>query len=171
MVRPGLAGVAGLAGKKGPRLRTDRRSERRIGDTLTLQLSASGPSPIIYRMFPEPAIASQVTLDANTGLFTFSPTDDQVHRTFEITFQACVPDGTDCSATVQLHETIHIEVGPPPGGSISCPDYVPTVPTPAPNSRAPTSCPTRYAAVYVIKKGGTDPWIFNDVNILQDGAL
>jgi hypothetical protein len=168
VVRGGLAAVAGLAERKDLVLAPIGDQSVRAGDTLTVQLSASGPSPIIYRMFPDPAIASQVTLDANTGLFTFAPTDAQIHQSFEITFQACVPDGADCSATAQVHETIHIEVGPPPGGSITCPDYVPS------NCLELSSAgqlPQPVRGCYFIKKGGAQPWIFNDVNILDKGAL
>ena len=80
------------------------------GETLTLQLSASGASPIVYRMYPEPALAPLVTLDAQTGEFRFSSTAEQAGKVFEITFQACAPDGTGCSPIVQLHETVHLTV-------------------------------------------------------------
>jgi Thaumatin family len=87
------------------------------GETLTLQLSAHGASPITYRMYPEPALAPLVTLDSNTGQFHFSPTAAQVGKEFEITFQACVPDGAACSAIMQLHETAHLTVAPGTSGS------------------------------------------------------
>jgi len=87
------------------------------GQTLTLQLSASGADSAVYRMFPEPAIASQVMLDANTGEFTFTPTAAQAGNNYEVTFQACANESGGCSEIVQLHETIHVEVTSGAGGS------------------------------------------------------
>jgi hypothetical protein len=94
----------------------------RAGETLTLQLSASGASPIVYRMFPAARFARLVTLDPNSGDFRFSPTADQVGQDIEITFQACVPEGGDCSAIVQAHETVHLTVE---SAGVACPNYVP----------------------------------------------
>jgi len=99
------------------------------GDELTLQLSATGASPVVYRMYPEPELAPLVTLDPATGAFRFSPTAAQAGEQFEITFQGCVPDGTGCDAIMQVHETVHLVVDPP----VDCTQGLP-VPTPIPPS-------------------------------------
>jgi cell surface hyaluronidase len=137
----------------------------RVGESLTIQLSAHGASPIVYKMFPEAAIAPHVSLNPSTGLFQFTPAADQAGKRFEITFQACVPEGNDCSATAQVHETIHIGVLLQ---TTQCPDYVPQGCTElAPGMTLPqpvTSC-------YVVKQAGTGPYVHENVNILKGGAL
>jgi cell surface hyaluronidase len=136
-----------------------------VGDTLTIQLSASGASPIAYKMHPEPAIAPFVSLNPTTGLFQFTPAVDQAGKRFEVTLQACVPDNNDCSATAQVHETIHISVLAQMAG---CPDYVPASCTElAPGMTLPqplTSC-------YVVKQAGAQPYVNENINILKNGAL
>ncbi|MGD9765695.1 MAG: G8 domain-containing protein, partial [Candidatus Binatia bacterium] len=95
----------------------------RPGETLRLQLFASGADEIVYRMYPEPDLAPKVMLDPQSGVFQFTASEADIGRQFEITFQACVPDGANCNASAQVHETVHLKVealGEPP-----CPDYLP----------------------------------------------
>ncbi|HSP99710.1 MAG TPA: hypothetical protein VL049_21015 [Candidatus Dormibacteraeota bacterium] len=131
------------------------------GQTLTVQLVASGIPRITYRALTEPELAPYVTLNQATGLLMVSPPPALARRTFEITFQACRPDGEACHATVQLHQTVLLTVEPP--AAAGCPDYVPPDCTELPND-AP---PTRIDRCYKITTGGT--YIFRDyVNILEN---
>ena len=137
------------------------------GETLTVQLSASGASPITYRMYPDLAIASQVTLDETSGEFRFTPTAAQAGNTYEITFQACVPEGENCSAIVQLHELVKVHVSHLPGAS-ECPAYVPQGCT---LLTSPTQLPQPVRGCFYIQSTGGMPWMFGNVNILEKGAL
>src|SRR5262245_18501269 len=129
------------------------------GQTLTVQLAASGVSPLTYRAFPEPALAPSVTFDNATGLFKVSPPAELAGRTFEITFQACKRVNDACDAIVQLHQTVLLTVEPAPGAG--CPDYVPPDCTELPSN----SPPTRIDRCYKITTGGT--YVFRDyVNII-----
>lgn len=119
VVRPDADEMVALAALQGFAMEPIGNQSVAAGQTLALRLSASGASPIVYRMHPEPALAPFVTLDPNTGEFHFSPPVAQAGRRFEITFQACVPDGADCSAVVQVHETVEFAVALAPG-SASC---------------------------------------------------
>jgi len=70
-----------------------------VGATLTVQLSATDPDgyPLTFTATPLPAHAS---LNATTGLFTFTPTLEQA-GTFPITFQ--VSDGElSASRTIMM---------------------------------------------------------------------
>ncbi|MFN8644296.1 MAG: G8 domain-containing protein, partial [Candidatus Binatia bacterium] len=144
----------------------------RAGQTLTLQLAASGAQPITYKMAPEPALVPLVTLDAASGRFQFAPTAAQVGKEFEITFQACVPDDAACSATAQTHETVYLSVEP---AMASCPDYIPPgqceeimpgMPLPSLIGR-----PLGGSQCYVIRQAGSAPYVGRDVNIISGGAL
>ena len=131
------------------------------GQTLTVQLAASGIPRITYRAITEAALKPYVTLNQDTGLVTVSPPEALARRTFEITFQACRPDGAECHKMVQLHQTVLLTVEPAPVAG--CPDYVPPdcteLPTDAP--------PTRIDKCYKITAGGT--YVFRDyVNILEN---
>jgi hypothetical protein len=102
-------------------------------DTLTVQLSASGASQIVYRMFPDANVAPLVSLDPNTGVFRFSPTDEQAGKQFEITFQACAVENGDCSQIVQQHETIHLTTTAGPGSCDATRTAIEAgIPTPGP---------------------------------------
>lgn len=130
------------------------------GETLTLQLAASGASPIVFRAFPEAALVPYLTVDTATGLVHVNPPAALAQRTFEITFQACTPDGRECDPIVQQHQTILLTVEPPRLGD--CPDYVPPNCTELPNPP-----PTRIDACYKITTGGT--YVFPDyVNIIEN---
>ncbi len=117
------------------------------GQTLRLQLFASGAEPITYRMIPEAALAPLVKLDPGTGAFEFTPTAAETGREFEITFQACVLDGDNCSAT-QVHETVYLAVSPP--GGAMCPNYVPPK-----CDELPNAVPAVIDKCYKISKAGT----------------
>ena len=130
------------------------------GQTLTVQLVASGVSPLTYRAFPEPALVPYVTFDNATGRFTVSPPAALARRTFEITFQACRRDGEACHAIVQQHQTILLTVEPPLVSG--CPDYVPPNCTELPNPP-----PTSIDKCYKITTGGA--YVFRDyVNIIEN---
>jgi hypothetical protein len=150
--------------------------EVRAGETLELQVSASttSASPLTYKMYPEPTLAPLVTLDANTGRFTFSPTAAQIGEEFEITFQACVLVGADCSPTVQAHQTIYLVVEPVLTASCgACPDYPPPTSTctelpamlPACKNDPNSSCIDR---CYKVTKAGN--WVFGNVNIISTAS-
>ena len=131
------------------------------GQTLSVQLVASGIPRITYRAMTEPELKPYLMINQDTGLVTVSPPEALARRTFEITFQACRPDGEACHAMVQLHQTVLLTVGPAPVAG--CPDYVPPdcteLPTDAP--------PTRIDKCYKITAGGT--YVFRDyVNILEN---
>ena len=137
----------------------------RAGQTLTLQLAASGAQPITYKMIPEPMLAPLVTLDATSGRFQFAPTIAQAGNSFEITFQACVPDGPGCSATAQVHETVHLTVEP---ASQSCPDYVPASCT---ELMPGMTLPQPVRGCFVVRQAGAMPYVHDIVNILAGGGL
>jgi len=136
----------------------------RVGEPFRLRLTAEGGSPLAFRMFPSPAIAALATLDPASGEFRFTPTAAQAGQTYEVTFQACVPSGSDCDATAQQHETVHLSVYT----AGACPDFVPATCTElGPSDQLPqpvTSC-------FVIRVGGAAPYIHDNVNILAGGAL
>jgi cell surface hyaluronidase len=138
----------------------------RAGETLELHVSATttSASPLTYKMYPEPDLAPLVTLDANTGRFTFSPTAAQIGEEFDITFQACVLDGADCSPTVQAHQTIHLAVEPALTASCgACPDYVPTT-----CADLPAAVPPIVDKCYKVTKAGT--YTGGNVNIISKAS-
>jgi len=115
VVRPDAAATIALAVAEGFTLDPIGDHSVAPGQSLTLQLSASGASPIVYRMYPQPGLAPVVTLDPDTGEFRFSPTAAQAGKEFEITFQACVPEGRGCNAILQVHETVYLTAAAVPG--------------------------------------------------------
>ena len=161
VVRPDAAGEVALA--QAAMLVFDPIGDLGVvaGQTLTVQLAASGIPRITYRAITEAALTPYVTLNQDTGLFTVSPPEALAQRTFEITFQACRPDGDKCDAMVQLHQTVLLTVEPAPVAG--CPDYVPPDCTELPKD----SPPTRLDKCYKITTGGT--YVFPDyVNILEN---
>jgi hypothetical protein len=102
-------------------------------DTFTLQLSATGADEIFYRMYPDPSVAPFVSLDPHTGVFTYSPTEEQAGKVGEVTFQACAVDNGDCSQIVQEHETIHLATTAGPGScEATRTAFEGSIPTPGP---------------------------------------
>ncbi len=136
----------------------------RVGEAFRLHLTADGGSPLTFRMFPAPAIAALVTLDAYSGVFQLTPTAAQAGQTFEVTFQVCVPSSADCDATAQQHETVRLSVYT----AGACPDFVPAGCT----ELGPTDqLPQPVKSCFVVRTGGATPYLHETVNILAGGAL
>jgi hypothetical protein len=130
------------------------------GQTLTVQLAATGIPRITYRAFTEAALTPYLMLDQASGRLTLNPPATLARRTFEITVQACQPSGNECDALVQQHQTVLLTVDPP--ASAECTDYVPADCTELPNPP-----PARIDTCYKITSGGT--YVFRDnVNILEN---
>lgn len=131
------------------------------GATLTLQVTATGASPIAYRMFAEPTLLPYVTFDDVTGLFAFTAPPEPAERPFEVTFQACVPAGEQCDPIVQRHETVLLTVERSLG---DCPNYVPDNCTELGAAR-----PAVIDRCYKISQPGVYTWT-DFVNILENRA-
>jgi hypothetical protein len=133
----------------------------RAGAPLAIQLVATGASPLVFKALPAKEIAPYTTIDANSGVFRFTPPASLAGRMFEVTFQACVPNGAECG-TLQTHETIHIAVG----DAATCPDYVPA----GCEELAPGgTLPQPLAGCRVVRQAGT--YVYENVNILDGGGL
>ena len=163
VVRPDAAAQIALGQREGLVFEPVGDQSVVAGQTLTVQLAASGVSPLTYRAVTEAALMPYVAFDQATGRFTVSPPEALAWRTFEITFQACRKNGDACDAIVQLHQTVLLTVEPAPVAG--CPDYVPPDCTELPKD-AP---PIRIDKCYKITAGGT--YVFRDyVNILENRA-
>lgn len=159
VISPDAAAAIALGEREA--LQLDPIGDREVvaGTTFTLQVMASGVSPIGYRMHAEVAILPFVTFDETSGLFTFSPPLSEARKLFEVTFQACKLAGDDCDPIVQQHESIILTVDPPLG---DCPNYVPDN-----CPELPASPPAVIKSCYKISKAGT--YTFDGyVNIIED---
>src|SRR5262249_9450206 len=149
VVRPDAEGLAQLAQQGALQFEPLGNHTVRAGETLTLQLAASGVPEIVCKMFPQPEIVPLSSFDPVSGAFRLTPTTAATGKQFEVTSQACAPMNNDCDPNVQVHQTIYLSVVAPPADA--CPDYVPANCT---ELTSTADLPQPVEGCYVIRKAG-----------------
>ena len=158
----------------------------RVGETLTLQQHATDPDHDAIAFSVHPPLPANAAYDSHTGLFTFTPSADQVGD-YPLSFIA--DDGSNVD-----YETVHVAVGaqtsstatatnaapgtPTPTSTPACQVTIPagctalapSTPSPSPSSSATPTPPPNLVVdqCYTVSSGS---YAYNYVNVVDGGQL